>query len=109
MASFKDFLGTLKEDLSELGKQQLPVHADALIQDGLDFAKEVKGDLEKWTQQLATGEMSSTGFKMAIAGKTELAQMVKLKQTGLAAIRINRLKQEILDTVVAAATKTFLP
>jgi hypothetical protein len=109
MASFKDFLDVLKEDLSELGKQQLQEHADALLKDGQDFAKEAEEDLKKWTQQLAAGEMSGNGFKMAVAGKAELAQMEALKQAGLAAIRVDKLKQGILDTVVAAATKTFLP
>ena len=31
MASFRDFLDVLKDDLLELGKQQLQEHADALF------------------------------------------------------------------------------
>jgi len=109
MASFTDFLNVLKDDLLELGKQQLQEHVDALLKDGQDFAKEVEEDLKQWTQQLAAGEMSSAGFEMAVRGKAELAKMEALKQAGLAAIRIDKLKQGILETVVNAATKTFLP
>ena len=109
MASFRDFLDILKDDLHELGKQELKEHADALVKDGQDFVKEVEEDLKKWTQQLTAREMSDAGFKMAVAGKAELVKMKAITQIGLTEIHIDKLKQRVLDTVVATATKTFLP
>jgi len=108
MANFRDFSNILKDDLIELGKKELKENADALVKDGQDYIKEIEEDLKMWTQQLAVGEMSVDGFKMAVAGKAELAKMKAITQIGLKEINIDKLKQGILNTVVATATKTFL-
>ncbi|MBT4482822.1 MAG: hypothetical protein HOC71_03990 [Candidatus Latescibacteria bacterium] len=108
MASMQDFIDKLKDNLNELGKQELKEQTDALVKDGLDFVKEVDEDLKKWIQQLAVGEMSVAGFKMAVAGKAELAKMKAITQVGLTEIHVAKLKQQVIDTVIATATKTFL-
>jgi uncharacterized protein (UPF0264 family) len=108
MASHKDFVEALKDGLLELGKQELGEHVDALVKDGQSFVEQVEEDLRGWMRQLAAGEMSEAGLRMALAGKADLAKMKALTQMGLTEIRVDKLRQGVLDAVVAAATKTFL-
>ena len=109
MADFMEFLNKLKNDILELGKHELTEHSDEFLKDGQDFVNEVKEDLKTWTKQLAAGEMSEEEFKMAVSGKAELAKMKAITQLGLTKIRIDKLKQGIIDTVVSAAITTFIP
>lgn len=109
MPDFKAFLDALKDDLLTLGQNELQEHAAALMQDGEDFAKSLQADLPKWGKQLADGKMSAAAFKLAVGGKQDLLKMEALKQAGLAAIRVDKLKQSILNTIVGTATKVFIP
>lgn len=108
MPDFNDFLTLLKEHLVTLGRSEVEEHAEALLQDGQDFAQQAEADLKQWTGALAAGAMTGPEFRLAVRGRAELAQMEALKQAGLAAIRIDKLKQSIVDTIVDAATHTFL-
>ena len=109
MPIFDDFLKALKDNLVDTARDQLQEHAEAFVKDGEDFAEETKDDLEDWTKDLAAGNMSLVGCELAVRGKADLAKMEALKQAGLAAIRIDKLKAAILDTVVNTASTVFLP
>ena len=109
MPDFSGFLGALKDGLVTLGKDHAKEFADALMKDGEDFAEKTKDNLKKWGGQLASGDLSPTEFESLVKGQGDLLQMEALKQAGMAAIQVDKLKKGILDTVVSAAKKTFLP
>ena len=109
MPSFDDFLKTLKDNFVKTAREQLQEHAEAFVKDAKDFADETKDDLKTWAKELADGNMSLAGFELAVRGKADLAKMQALKQAGLAAIRIDKLKAAILDTVVNTASTVLLP
>lgn len=109
MPDLQDFFNALKNNLLALGSNELQEHASALLKDGEDFAKSVEDDLKTWGQQLAAGDMTVAEFELAVRGKKDLLKMEALKQAGLAAIRVDKLKDAIVGTVVAAATETLLP
>ncbi len=87
MPDFNDFLTLLKANLVTFGRREVEEHAEALFQDGQDFAQQAEADLKQWTGALAAGGMTGSEFRLAVRGRAELAQMEALKQAGLAAIR----------------------
>ena len=109
MPDFNGFLDAFKDSLLTLGKDHAKEFADALMKDGEDFAEKTKDNLEKWGGQLASGDLSPTEFESLVKGQGDLLQMEALKQAGMAAIRVDKLKKGILDTIVSTAKKTFLP
>ena len=109
MSLFDDVLSALKDNLLNVASEQAEEFADELMKDSMAFVKEAEQDLKEWTKQLANGKMTPAGFELAVRGKADVAKMEALKQAGLAAIRLDKLKKTLIDTVVNTATGVFLP
>lgn len=108
MPTFNDFVSTLKNDLLDFAKENLEEYKDELLKDGTLFIEKTKSDLERWTEGLASGALSTADFEFLLKGKKDLAKMEALKQLGLSKIRITKLTNSIIDVVVGSAVKTFL-
>ncbi len=107
--SFDHFLSMLESKLLAIALEQVSDHVDALVGDGRDFVRETEHDLREWAAMLASGEMTSAGFALAVRGKADLAKMNALERTGLAAVQVDKLKRSLIDAVVDTATTLFLP
>ena len=105
MSRFGDFLNEVKTGGVEIAKQEAVGFLDAATKDVEAFLNDLKADLERWIQQLAAGQLSMTDFEFLVKGKKDLAQMVALKQAGLAAIRIDRMRNALIDLIIKAAGK----
>ena len=105
---FNKFWEDLKKSLEKLVKQSVSNFGEQAKKDGFEFLDETKSDLEKWTKQLAAGDLSKDDFEWLVKGRKDLAKMEALKQAGLAAIEIDKLKKQILDLVVGKAIDHFL-
>jgi len=108
MSDFSKFLDQLKDNLGALATEHAGEALDAFKSDSQEFLDEAKADLEDWTRKLAAGEMSAAGFELAVRGKAEVAKMRALTEAGLAAVRIDKIKVAILDTVISTAKVAFL-
>lgn len=107
MMDFKLFLENFMNDLKS---QSLALEEDIrgdLLTDGLDFVHKTRADLEKWSGQLAAGELSSDEFKWLLLAKKDLAEMETLKQKGLTLARIDRYKTAMSQSVLNAVFKTL--
>ena len=108
MPTFNEFLSTLKEDLLDFAKENLEEYKDELLKDGNEFVKKTKKDLERWTEGLASGDLSKADFEFLLKGKKDLAEMEALKQLGLSKIKVSKITNSVIDVVVGSAVKTFL-
>jgi hypothetical protein len=107
MPDFNDFLKTLKDDLLNIAKDNLEEFKDEILKDGTAFAHKTKNDLERWTVALAEGNLTPEDFEFLIKGKKDLAEMEALKQTGLGKIKLNRIRDQIIDTLIGSVLKIF--
>jgi hypothetical protein len=57
---------------------------------------------------LADGNLTREDFEFLVRGKKDLAEMEALKQIGLGKIRLNRIRDQIIDTVIGSVFKVFL-
>lgn len=105
MSKFDDFLHEIKTGAQQIAQQEAAEFLDAATKDAQAFLNDLETDLKTWTQQLASGQLSSADFEFLVKGKSDLAQMVALKKAGLAAIRIDRIRNALIDLVIKAASK----
>lgn len=105
MSDFNSFIVTLRSDLIKLARDFGDDVKDDLIADGKAFAEEAKQDLEKWTRQMAEGELTRVDLEWLIKGKKDLARMEALKQKGIAKAKIDEYRNAMLNTVVGSVVK----
>jgi hypothetical protein len=108
MAKFDDFKDALEAGIKDLAKKTAKDFADEALNDGKAFLKETEDDLKRWTKLLASGDLSQDDFKWLVQSKKDVAEMVALKQKGLALAKIDSFRQGMLDLVVNTATGVFL-
>lgn len=108
MASFDEFLEILKTELVKFAEDSWNTNKAAAVNDGRAFLEKSKADLERWTKMLAKGDLTRDDFKWLVIGKKDLAELVALKQKGLAKVALDRFVNGLIDTIVSTAFKTFL-
>jgi hypothetical protein len=81
--------------------------ANAAAADAKIFLNKAKDDLLALTQEYAAGKLSDKEYKHLVLGLKNLAEMEGLKQAGLAQIKIDELKNNIINTVISTV-KSFI-
>jgi hypothetical protein len=101
---FSDILQTLRAQIEAFLTSEV---ADLLAQARTDseaFLAASRADLERWTVELAVGQMTPDEFASLVRGQVAICKLAALEQAGLAAIRLDRIRssilQIILDTVI---------
>lgn len=107
MASLEDFFNALKTEIVELAEYSWNTYKEAAVDDGNAFVEKAKGDLERWTTMLSKGLLTRDDFEWLVVGKKDLAELVALKQAGLAKVALDRFVNGLVDTVVSTAFKMF--
>ncbi len=107
MFNFNSFLETLREDLGNLAMDFGEDFKDDLVEAGSDLVNNTREDLERWTRQYAEGDLSKEDFKFLLKGRKDLAELEALKQKGLTQIRIDELKDAVVDTIIGSVRKGF--
>jgi hypothetical protein len=108
MADFNDFWKELQTEIVEFADYSWKAYKAAAIKDGKAFLAKSKDDLKRWTDMLAQGNLTKDDFEWLVAGKKDLAQLVALKQKGLAQVALDRFTNGVIDTIVSTAFKVFL-
>jgi hypothetical protein len=108
MIAFDEFLKTLKTELVEFAEYSWKPYRAAAVKDGKAFIERSKTDLERWTRMLAKGDLTQDDFEWLMVGKKDLAELLALKQKGLAKVALDRFVNGLIDTIVSTAFKTFL-
>jgi hypothetical protein len=108
MATFQDFLDAFKPALQDLAKQTLDAYSKQATTDGQAFVDTQKANLDKWTKELVDGELSKADFTDLVQGIQDLAELVALKQAGLAAARLDAFRTSLMNLVIDTAFKVFL-
>ena|ERR1700730_6795185 len=108
MSDFDAFLEAVKNGVTNLAKQTLKDGVDDAKADLNDFEIKAKEDWKRWTVALANGQMSQSDFEGLLKGQAALAQMEALTAAGIAAARIQRFRDAVINIVIDSAFKVFL-
>ena len=108
MASYQDFLDAFKPALQDLAQKTLDSYTKQATTDGQAFLDAQKANLDKWTKELVDAELSKDDFADLVKGIQDLAELVALKQAGLAAARLDGFRTSLMNLVIDTAFKVFL-
>lgn len=101
MVDFNNIIEELKDLILPLAKDTVEEYKDEAVEDAKAFLNKIKDDLARWTTQLENGDISEDDLKWLIEGKKDLAEMVLLKQKGLAMAKIGKFQKGLFNLVVA--------
>jgi hypothetical protein len=107
MAKFDDFRDALKAGLGGL-VDELAEHKDAVLAASEAFLDESEEDFNKWTKQVAEGEMSKGDLEFLVKGKADLAMINWHTQIGLTKVAVDKFRNSLLDLITDTAIKVFL-
>lgn len=108
MADFNDFLQDIKSGITTLAEQSFNDFKDQALDAGFEFINESEDDLKLWTAQLASGEMSTKDFEWLVKSKKDLAELIFLKQKGLAKANLDKFTTGLFDVIISSAVKSFV-
>ena len=101
--NFDQFFETLKAGVIDIAKNEAADYLQQATDDGQQFLNDSKDELIKWTKMLNDGDIDKEEFASLVRGQKDLAAMVGLKQAGMAAVRIDRIRVAVIDLVITAA------
>lgn len=103
-----DVPDVLRDEVTDPATSHFDDFADAAIEDGEAFLGDSKDNLEEWTQLLVEGNITQDEFRSLVEGKKDLAEMEALKRAGLAAVRVDKFRNELIDRVLDATGRVLL-
>jgi hypothetical protein len=99
--NFKNILATLKNGITDLAEKNLKEFVADATADGQAILDGLKDDLQIWTKQLAAGKLKKDEFTDLVEGQADLLKLVALKQAGLAAIRVDQFKSDVVNLITS--------
>jgi hypothetical protein len=97
--NFEDLYNQLKTGLLSLIQTTVSNYANEAKTTGQNFIDATKTKLQKWTTQLANGDLTTADFESLVYSQGQLFDMNLLKQAGLAEIRIEQFKGSVLNLI----------
>jgi hypothetical protein len=94
---------SIEDQSKALAEKLFKQYTQRAINDAKDFLQKSKGDLKRWIEELARGDISGDEFESLVKGQADVAEMRALKQAGLGAVQIDTFTNGVLDIVVSAA------
>jgi hypothetical protein len=98
--NFPEIFEQLKQDVVNLAGTTVKNYVNDAKTDGQNMLNVMKEKLERWTNQLANGGLTTQDFEWLVYSQKELIVMDSLKQAGLAEIRIEQFKGGIINLVI---------
>ena len=103
MTDFKSLFADIKSQVETLVTDvAVEFKADA-VKDGKLLLNDLKEDLERWVESLATGQLKPEEFKWLVKSNASLVKMTALKQAGMAAVEVKKFAGKLLSAIVETA------
>lgn len=109
MSKFDAFFDIVKEGIPDIAKDIIGDFKDQAIDDAKTFLEDTKEDLERWTKLFAVGQLNKDEFAFLVQSQKDLFDLHALKQAGLTLITAQKFRDAVINLVISAASKTFLP
>jgi hypothetical protein len=108
VSKFDDFTSAVLQGSAGLARDFVEDRVVAAKDDVAAFLTASQQDLQRWTQQLAAGQLTQKQFKSLVRGQADVAQLFALAQAGATAASLQRFRNGLIDLVVKSAFAAFL-
>jgi hypothetical protein len=78
------------------------------VDDSVKFLTAAKDDVLRWLSLLAEGKLSSDDLQWLLKGKRDSAELLYLKQKGLAKPELDKFLNGLLETIISTSLKLIL-
>ena len=108
MKTFMDFWAQLLLNVESFAVEKWNELKEDAVEDSKKFLTEAKDDIQRWISLLAEGKITSDDLGWLIIGKRDLAELLYLKQKGLAKPDLDKFFEGLLETIISTAFKIIL-
>jgi hypothetical protein len=108
MKTFVEFWIQLITNVESFAEEKWNELKEDAVEDSKDFLTAVKDDVQRWISLLAEGKLTSDDLLWLIKGKRDLAQLLFLKEKGLAKPELDKFFVGLLETIISTAFKLII-
>jgi len=108
MKTFVEFWAQLLLNVESFAADKWNEIKEDAVEDSKDFLTAVKNDVQRWISLLAEGKLTSDDLGWLIKGKRDLAELLFLKQKGLAKPDLDKFFEGLLETILSTAFKLII-
>jgi len=108
MKTFMEFWNQLLVNVESFASEKWNELKEDAVEDSKKFLTEAKDDIQRWISLLAEGKLTSDDLGWLINGKREVAELLFLKQKGLAKPDLDKFFEGLLQTIVSTAFKLII-
>jgi len=105
MSKFTDYIDGLQDKAGTLAKEELKGLISSAKNDGSEFVRLQAENIERWTEQLAAGELTPAGFKKLVSKMDVLTKLEEIKLEVAAKASAQRLTNGIQKYVIEGLCK----
>ena len=103
--NFSDIFNQLTTGVVVLAKSTVSQYLNDAKTDAQNLLAEMKDDLERWTNLLISGDLTTEDFEWLVNSEKDTFKMAALEQAGLALIRVDQFKSSLLNFIVDTVFK----
>ena len=108
MKTFMEFWIQLLTNVESFAADKWNELKDDAVEDSKKFLTEVKDDIQRWISLLAEGKLTTDDLGWLIKGKREVAELLFLKQKGLAKPELDKFFKGLLEIIISTAFKLII-
>ena len=108
MKTFMEFWIQLLTNVESFAADKWNELKQDAVEDSKKFLTDVKDDVQRWISLLAEGKLTTDDLGWLIKGKREVAELLFLKQKGLAQPDLDKFFEGLLETIISTAFKLII-
>jgi hypothetical protein len=108
MKTFMEFWIQLLLNVESFAAEKWNELKQDAVDDAKKFLTDVKDDVQRWISLLSEGKLTSDDLLWLIKGKRDQAELLFLKQKGLAKPDLDKFFEGLLQTIVSTAFKLII-
>jgi hypothetical protein len=108
MKTFLEFWAQLLLNVESFAAEKWNELKEEAIEDSQKFLTGVKDDAQRWISLLIEGRLTPDDLLWLIKGKRDLAELLFLKQKGLAKSDLDKFFEGLIETIISTAFKLII-
>lgn len=105
----KEILDAIIRGSKKLAVDEFKGRGEDIGKDAKEFLENSKSKIKEWCEKLVSGELKQNEFEYLVKNQANLLKMKTLKQSGMALVAIDNVRQGILDVVSKVILSKVLP
>lgn len=101
---FDQLFEGMSDGVKTIAEDSLKDYESEAKADGQQAINNLKDDLQQWVKELETGSLSREDLRYLLEEEEDLTKMVALKQAGLAEVRVDEFRNDIINMILGKIT-----